>query len=1029
MPVVVSFVGKWDGKDLARARSEMSAFEKSTQGVGDKMQNFGRATEKIGKKLTTFVTLPLVGLGAAAVKGFADFDAALTQSTAIMGNVSEQTRDRMSKAAREVATSLNISHKAAAESFYFLASAGLDAEQSIAALPQVAAFAKAGMFDMATATDLATDAQSALGLTSDDASVNLANLTRVTDVFVKANTLANASVEQFSQSITSKAGVALKNANKSIEEGVSVLSVFADQGIKGEAAGTLLARTLEGLQDNARKNSAAFAEFNVQVYDANGSMRPMVDIVKDLEVAFAGMSDEERNAALAKMGFNKLAKQGILALLGNSDALSEYEAGLISAGGTAQEVAEKQLETFNEKLGLLGKQFADIAIDFGPIIIDQFLVPLGEKVRAVADRIAALTPQQRQMAVTFAAIAAAIGPVLLVVGKLIVAVGSIVKMFAAFTLAGSLLAIKIIAVVAAIALIVAAFKLAWDNSATLRNAVQQLWQVLQNLGNLIRNTVVNTFKSLAGETNSVGNVFRTIGQYLGAVFTVVVNAVTTAVRILGNVFQVQMKIIEVAAKVLTMVANIIRGVLMLAIDVLMNKLGPFSAKLRSIASGVQSAFRTVASVVTAAFNNVGKAVETFINFGIKAVNALIDAYNKLAQFLPGVTQATRIAEFRFNSLSGAAQSAATSTYNAGSTMSATGREALRLANNADRAGESAGAFSSKADKAADSAVNFGEAMGGSGGKGGGKSAAKGADKAAESLKKYDKVFDAHLAKLRSAREKIEADYKSMFETVSRAITSGLNFEAALPEYDEAGERVGMSFMEKLNEQANKAVAFAAKIKELIALGLKPEALSMVVQAGVDAGTKIADELIGGGVDAINDTNRLVDTTKEAGDEIGLEAAETFYGTGLKLATQAEEAFVKHFGKGGPGYGKLNKLMTHLAKSMERTTTITVVTRHQTEGVPGRRMGGPVAAGNPYVVGEAGPELFVPTVTGRIIPNHDLRSSMTGRGGGAVSAAGGSMINVTVNAGLGTSGAEVGRQIVDAIKQYERRNGSVYVSAS
>jgi TP901 family phage tail tape measure protein len=111
-----------------------------------------------------------------------------------------------------------MSHAEAAESFFFLASAGLDAQQSIEALPQVAAFAKAGMFDMATATDLATDAQSALGLTVDDAQQNLVNLTRVTDVFAKANALANTSVEQVANAITTKAGVALRSVNKDLEE-------------------------------------------------------------------------------------------------------------------------------------------------------------------------------------------------------------------------------------------------------------------------------------------------------------------------------------------------------------------------------------------------------------------------------------------------------------------------------------------------------------------------------------------------------------------------------------------------------------------------------------------------------------------------------------------------------------------------------------------------------------------------------------------------------------------------------------------
>jgi TP901 family phage tail tape measure protein len=122
----------------------------------------------------------------------------------------------MASAARQVALETTFAADQAAEAFFFLASAGLDAEQSIAAMPQVAKFAQAGMFDMALATDLATDAQSALGLSSKDATENLENLTRITDVFVRANTLANTSVEQLAVAFTTKAGTALKTVGKDV---------------------------------------------------------------------------------------------------------------------------------------------------------------------------------------------------------------------------------------------------------------------------------------------------------------------------------------------------------------------------------------------------------------------------------------------------------------------------------------------------------------------------------------------------------------------------------------------------------------------------------------------------------------------------------------------------------------------------------------------------------------------------------------------------------------------------------------------
>ena len=139
------------------------------------------------------------------------------------------------------------------------------------------------MFDLQVATDYLTDAQSALGLTiRDDAIANMANMTRVSDVLVDAANLSNASVEQFSASLTNKAGPAMRQVGMDIESGVAVLAAFADQGIKGEEAGTQFAIVLRDLQTRAIENKAAFEAAGVSVYDANGEFRNMSEIIEDL---------------------------------------------------------------------------------------------------------------------------------------------------------------------------------------------------------------------------------------------------------------------------------------------------------------------------------------------------------------------------------------------------------------------------------------------------------------------------------------------------------------------------------------------------------------------------------------------------------------------------------------------------------------------------------------------------------------------------------------------------------------------------
>ena len=348
MSIKIRIVSDFDKKGLTEAEKALGGLSKAA----------GIALAAVGAAVA--------GIAVKSVQEFSKFDAALTQSKAIMGDLTQAMEKDMADAAREVAKVSTFSAEQAAESFFFLASAGLDAEASIAALPRVAQFAQAGMFDMSRATDLLTDAQSALGLTiRDDAVKNMENMIAVSDVLVRANTLSNATVEQFSTSLTTKAGPALRTLGKDIEEGVAVLAAFADQGIKGEEAGTQLSIVLRDLSTKAIKNKEDFAALGVSVFDSNGEMRNLGDIIGNLETALDGMSDETAKATLLQLGFADRSVQSILALLGTSDAIKGYETALRSASGFTDTVANKQLETFSSQVKLLESAFIDVAIQIG----------------------------------------------------------------------------------------------------------------------------------------------------------------------------------------------------------------------------------------------------------------------------------------------------------------------------------------------------------------------------------------------------------------------------------------------------------------------------------------------------------------------------------------------------------------------------------------------------------------------------------------------------------------------------------------
>lgn len=419
--------------------------------TGAAFTKFASRVRRAGRRMVIAFTLPLTIIGGLAVRAFAKFDKAMIESTSIMKVTTQQT-EKMRDAALELSSKAIQGPSQLAESYFFLASAGKNAEQSIALLPKVAKFATAGAFDMALATDLLTDAQSALGLSSKNVAKDTENLARVADVLVKANTLANASVQQFSIALTSKAGAALKAYNKDVEEGVAVLAALADQGVKAELAGNALDRVIRLSTKGALDNAKAHAQLGFRVFDATGKMRNLGDIIANLEDVLEGMSDRQRAATLGMLGFEARVQGVILPLLGTSDAIKEYEKQLRNAKGITDEVANKQMKAFSNQLQILKNQLTLVGIEIGQVL-EPVISFLNEKIRKGVEIWKGFSKQIKQLIVGVGIAVAVIGPLLIVFGTMLAIAGAAATTIG--TLVGWIAAISlpVIAAVAAITIL------------------------------------------------------------------------------------------------------------------------------------------------------------------------------------------------------------------------------------------------------------------------------------------------------------------------------------------------------------------------------------------------------------------------------------------------------------------------------------------------------------------------------------------------------------------------------------------------
>jgi len=412
--VATDRLDKFEGASK-RAESASDRLGKTAMRVGQNMQ-------KMGRNMSLYVTGPLLAIAGASVHAFAKFDDAMIRSMAIMGELSETMKKDMTDAAKKMGRETIFSAEQAAESYFFLASAGLDAASAVAALPKVAAFAQAGTFDMAKATDILTDAQSALGkVIKNDAIANMEEMVKLSDVLVGANTLANASVQQFGEALTNKAGTAMKDLNIDIESGIAVLAAWADQGIKATEAGEKFNIVTRDLQSAYRKNTDEFKKLGIEVFE-NGAFRNMADIIRDLEVALGPMTVEMKGAALAQLGFADRSVIAIRSLIGLSDKIEDYETKLRSMGGVTDDIAKKQLQSFENQLGLLKAEITDVAIELGASLAPA-VMSLMQEIRDIAVAFRELDPETKNLILKIGLVAAAMGPLLIVVGSLIRTIG------------------------------------------------------------------------------------------------------------------------------------------------------------------------------------------------------------------------------------------------------------------------------------------------------------------------------------------------------------------------------------------------------------------------------------------------------------------------------------------------------------------------------------------------------------------------------------------------------------------------------
>ena len=489
--------------------------------AGEKLQNIGSSVENVGKKFLT-VTAAVTGIGTAAVKTAADFDSEMSKVSAISGATGDDF-DQLRAKAREMGAKTKFSASEAASAMEYMAMAGWKTSDMLNGIEGIMNLAAASGEDLATTSDIVTDALTAFGLSAADSG-------HFADILAAASSNANTNVSMMGETFKYCAPIA-GALGFSAKDTAEAIGLMANSGIKASQAGTSLRTIMNNLSGEVTFVDKNIGEVTIATSNADGSMRSLNDILADCRVAFSGLSESEK-AANAEALVGKNAMSGFLALMNSSETdINKLRGAIENCDGASESMAETMQDNLNGQLTILKSQLEELAISFGDILMPT-IRKIVSAVQQFVDKLNSMDKSTRETIIKIGLLAASIGPLLIVLGKTISTVGTAMRGFSSLakgvrlliTHVGSASGVfsklgvvlgglsgPVVAVVAVIGTLVAAFMNLWNTNEEFRTAITGIW-------NDIVSKVKGFCDQLTQRINGLGFDFKDVTEVLKAVW-------------------------------------------------------------------------------------------------------------------------------------------------------------------------------------------------------------------------------------------------------------------------------------------------------------------------------------------------------------------------------------------------------------------------------------------------------------------------------------------------------------------------------
>lgn len=604
---------------LSKLELDTGPFKRSLEQAQATLKSASKSMSSMGKSLTVGVTMPLVGIGTAAVKTAADFESQMN-IMAVAARSSGTALDVLRDAAIRVGGDtelVGINASQAAEAMTNFYKAGLSTSDMFGdlnaylnegaslsgALRAAIDLQAASELDLAQASDVVSVAMATFGLDASEA-------THIADSFVRAADASVASVGELADALVN-VGPTAASFGWSLDDVNTALALLSQRGIKGAEAGTALKSMITNLMRPTDSVTTALEELNVALYDEEGHMRSLPDIMADLERGLAGVTEEQRNQYIQTLA-GTYGMKAMNTLLAEGKAGWDKMSTAIGSAATVQETAAARTRGLHGAWETLSGLLETFMIRVGTPLVENTITPMARRLTTLMERVMELDPKWIQLGTSIAIAAAAAGPMLVIAGQMAGGLSTLISLAGVVGPAIGSLSVPILLVVGVLALLAAAWINDWggirETTSTVVNAVRdvivsilggQVMPFIQSILGILTTWWTENYALIQQTTETVLNAIQTV---ITAVLSVI-QAVWSAhgdeiMRIVGNAWIIIQTTVETTIR---LVLGIIRTVMQL-----IN--GDWSGAWETIKSTASTVWDGIKAIVGTAADSVKTAV-------------------------------------------------------------------------------------------------------------------------------------------------------------------------------------------------------------------------------------------------------------------------------------------------------------------------------------------------------------------------------------------------------------------------------------